>query len=221
METSGFCAELWMRGVKRIFTYGGTPMLSFSARYPQIALRCNPAAQKSIRREIRAQVGGVYRDASGELYRLAVSDYRNSLENGFPFHRYDVMLQYTITCRRACRLSLYRDQYAYTGGAHGSTVRASDTWDLRSGQKLPLASFFPGKADYRSFVIGEITRQADEKMRKTPGVLFENYRDLIPAAFDETHCYLTPQGVAVYYQQYEIAPYSTGIVVFMLPCAAE
>lgn len=219
METSGLCADIRMCKIERIFTYGDAPMISFSVCYPQVALLCNPAVQKSIRREIQAQVHQFYQYASNDLYQSAVSDYQNSLENGFPFHGYEAVLQYTVTYNGCCRLSVYRDQYSYTGGAHGNTVRISDTWNLGSGRSVPLADLFPGNPDYRAFLTGEITRQADEKMRDTPGVLFENYRALILEYFNENHYYLTPSGIDVYYQQYEIAPYSTGIVVFTIPHA--
>lgn len=54
-------------------------------------------------------------------------------------------------------------------------------------------------------------------MAENPGVYFDDYRKLIAQYFNEEQYYLTPQGVAIYYQQYEIAPYSTGIVVFTVP----
>ncbi len=219
METSNFFADIQMCKIERIFTYRNTPMISFFVHYPKVTLHCNPAAQKRMNRKIQAQVNQFCRYVSNDLYQLAVSDYKNSLGNDSPFHRYDAILEYTITYSWDCRLSLYRDQYTYTGGAHGSTVRASDTWNLESGLEIPLASFFPNDQNYKAFLIEKITRQADERMQKTPGIFFENYRDLILESFNEDHYYLTPTGIDIYYQQYEIAPYSTGIVVFTIPYA--
>lgn len=219
METSNFFADIQMCKIERIFTYRNTPMISFFVHYPKVTLHCNSAAQKRMNRKIQAQVNQFCRYASNDLYQLAVSDYKNSLGNDSPFHRYDAILEYTITYSWDCRLSLYRDQYTYTGGAHGSTVRASDTWNLENGLEIPLASFFPNDQNYKAFLIEKITRQADERMQKTPGIFFENYRDLILESFNEDHYYLTPTGIDIYYQQYEIAPYSTGIVVFTIPYA--
>jgi hypothetical protein len=219
METSSFLADIRMCNIERTFTYSNTPMISFSVCYPKVTLCCNPVVQNSINREIQSQVNQFYRYSSNDLYQLAISDYKDSLENEFPFRHYDTVLQYTITYNQDCYLSLYRDQYTYTGGAHGNTIRTSDTWSLMSGQGIPLASFFPNTPDYRTFLIEEITRQADKRLQETPGIFFENYRDLISESFDEDHYYLTPSGIDIYYQQYEIAPYSTGIVVFTIPYA--
>lgn len=195
-------------------------MISISIRYPKVTLCRNPSAQRSINSQIQAQVNRFYYYASNDLYWQAISDYKNSLENKFPFHPYDAVLQYEITYNQHCHLSLYYDQYTYTGGAHGNTVRASDTWGLWDGQSIPLSGFFPAGQDYRALLIDKITRQADERMQQNPGIFFENYRDLISESFNEEHYYLTPSGIAVYYQQYEIAPYVTGIVVFTIPYTA-
>lgn len=219
MEPSSFRASIVMRKIKRTFSYDNTTVLTLSARYPQVTLRFNPTAQKSIDRQIQAQVNAFYHDASNDLYRQAVADYQEAQKNGYPFRSYEAMLQYTITYNRHCHLSLYRDQYEYTGGAHGNTRRASDTWSLRSGHTVPLYSLFPAGQDYRVFLIRHIQRQADERMQKEPGIFFENYRTLIVQYFNEEHYYLTPSGLAVYYQQYEIGPYATGIVIFTIPYA--
>ena len=221
MEISSFAAEIQMCDIEKTFTYNNTPMISFSVRYPKIALLCGPAAQNGIAQTIQAQINAFYQEAAHDLCPLAISDYQNALENGFPFHPYDATLQYTVTYNQNGHLSLYHDHYTFTGGAHGSTVRASDTWSLPRGQHLPLSHFFPKDPNYRTTLIRELTRQADERMRENPGIFFDNYRELISEAFREDHYYLTPAGIDIYYQQYDIAPYSTGIVVFTIPYAEK
>ncbi|MCE5235347.1 MAG: DUF3298 and DUF4163 domain-containing protein [Clostridiaceae bacterium] len=219
MDPSNFRASIVMRKIERSFAYDGTPMLALSIRYPTVTLPRNPSAQKSIDGQIQAQVNAFYHYAADDLYRQAVAAYKDAQENGFPFHRYDAILQYTITYNQRCHLSLYRDQYEYTGGAHGNTVRASDTWSLETGRNLPLYSFFPAGRDYRAFLISQIIKQADVRMQQEPGIFFENYRALIVQYFNGEHYYLTPAGLVIYYQQYEIAPYVTGIVPFTIPYA--
>ncbi|MEL7609477.1 MAG: DUF3298 and DUF4163 domain-containing protein [Bacillota bacterium] len=220
MDSLNFFARITLCRMKQTFPYNNTPMLTLSILYPKVALRRNPTAQNGINRRIKAQVCDFYRYASGDLYGQAIAAYKEAQENGFPFHRYDAMLQYEITYNQHCHLSLYRDQYEYTGGAHGNTIRSSDTWNLISGERIPLSDLFPAGQDYRALLIEQITKQADERMQQDPGIFFEDYRALISQYFNEEHYYLTPSGVAVYYQQYEIAPYATGIVVFTIPYAA-
>lgn len=192
-------------------------MLTISITYPEVTLRRNPQAQSSINQQIQEQVSDFARYAANDLYQQAIAAYEESQKSGFPFFGYDAVLQYTVTYNHQCHLSMYRDQYEFTGGAHGNTIRSSDTWDLTSGQNLPLASFFSPGQDYKAFLIKQILVQAEQQMQKNPGIYFEDYKTLIVKYFNEKSYYLTPAGVAIYYQQYEIAPYATGIVVFTIP----
>lgn len=214
---ANFKAMIAMRRIKRIFSYNRKIMLTLSILYPEVALRRNRPAQAAINRHIRGEVADFYRYAVSDLYRQAVAAYQESLQSGYPFHPYDAVLHYEITYNQNCHLSMYRDQYQFTGGAHGGTIRSSDTWNLETGRRLPLPSLFPPGQDYKAFLVEQILLQADREMQQNPGIYFEDYRSLIVKNFNEESYYLTPSGLAVYYQQYEIAPYATGIVVFTIP----
>jgi len=217
MNASNFSAAITMLEVKRTFLCSGTAVLSLSITYPKVVLPHNSPAQNNINCHISAQVYDFYHYASDDLCRQAVAACGDAQKNGFPFHNYDAVLRYEAAYNSNCYLSLYRDQYVYTGGAHGNTVRASDSWNLSGGCVLPLSFFFPPGQDYRAFLIEQIFKQADWQMQQNPGIYFKDYRALIVKNFNEKSYYLTPSGMAVYYQQYEIAPYSTGIVVFTVP----
>jgi hypothetical protein len=195
-------------------------VLELSISYPWVHLPRNRAAQGRINSCIRAQVEGFYRYASTELYMQAVCAKESAEQNGYPFHAFEAVLNYSIAFNQDCHLSLYRDQYTYTGGAHGATVRASDTWSLITGALLPLGSFFRRYRFHKELLIELILKQAEEDMRENPGIYFNNYPALIRQHFDEQQYYLTPEGLAVYYQQYDIAPYASGIVVFVIPYAS-
>lgn len=213
-------ANLSMRETREEFTYHGTVMLKLSIRYPEVRLPGNPLAEARINGRIRSEINRFTRYASGPLYRQAIRDYKDAQQNGYPFRTYEAVLNYEVTYNENCHLSAFRDQYEYAGGAHGGTIRASDTWDLRTGARMPLARFFPPRIHYRRILLDQILKQADRNMQQNPGIYFEDYRALIHKYFNEESYYLTPQGLAIYYQQYEIAPYATGIVVFVLPYRA-
>lgn len=46
--------------------------------------------------------------------------YLQAVENGYPVMVYEVIAEFTVTYNQNCALSLYTDQYIFTGGAHGS-----------------------------------------------------------------------------------------------------
>ena len=217
MDSLNYCANIVMCKIKRTFTYNSTPMLALTIHYPKVTLCYCPYAQDSINYQIQAQVCDFLHYVSSDLYQQAVATYNESLENKFPFRLYEAVLNYEITYNQDCHLSLYRDQYTFTGGAHGGTIRASNTWSLLGGCSLPLSCFFPVEQVNRAMLIDTITEQANEEIAQNPGIYFEDYPTLITKYFNEENYYLTCSGFAIYYQQYEIAPYSTGIVVFTIP----
>ncbi|NLJ59164.1 MAG: DUF3298 and DUF4163 domain-containing protein, partial [Tissierellia bacterium] len=134
-----------------------------------------------------------------------------------PFNIYNAYMVHEITYNENCFLSMYIDKYEYTGGAHGTTERSSYTWELWNGTNLSLRNFFKPGTDYRDFIIEEITRQADRNNRQDPYLYFDDYRSLIIKNFNEDSFYLTPEGITIYYQQYDIGPYVSGIIEFTIP----
>lgn len=216
MEQKDFSAEMIQHDVKKKFTYEGTAVLALNMSFPEVKLK-DRAAQNRINMVYVHVANRFYNQAATELYNNAVEDYRYRMKNGFPFIPYEADLKYTVTLNGSCVLSLYFDQYTFTGGAHGGTIRTSDTWDLNTGERIKLRDLFHGEEQCCRAVTEQIFLQADVNMKKDPGIYFDNYRDLILQYFDTDSFYLTPRAVAVYYQQYEIAPYASGILVFEIP----
>jgi hypothetical protein len=216
MNRNNSSADITMRETKREFTYDRTTVLSLTINRPVVSLPDNPQSQARINRRFQSESGEFYRYAATDLYRQAVQFYHDAQKNNFPFRPYEAFMQYEITYNMSCHLSSYNDRYQYTGGAHGSTVRSSDTFSLKTGRRLPLSHFFRPGFDYRGFLLGQILMQADENMQQNP-IYFDDYRKLIVQYFNPESYYLAPAGLVIYYQQYEIAPYSTGIVEFTIP----
>lgn len=212
MEMPGGSAVVVMREKKREFLYGRTAVLTFSVSYPE--LMSPGAAAGRINRRIRMQTEGFTRYASTVLYRQAVREYRDSKADGYPFRPYDAVMNYEVTLNQDCFFSFYRDRYEYTGGAHGNTLRLSDTWNLKTGGKLSLSELFMPGEDYGALLTEQIILQARENLSGNPGIYFDDYENLIVKFFNPDQFYLSPEGLNIYYQQYDIAPYSTGIVVF-------
>ncbi len=217
MNRNCFSAALSMGKVSRGYCHCGTKVLSLSSSYPKICLCGSPPAQLDINNRINSQVKCFISHGENELYCEAVAGLKAALENGYPFHSYETVLNYETAYNQNCHLSLYRDQYEFTGGAHGSTIRASDTWNLSTGKRLGLSQLFSCGKDYKAFLIAKISEQAACNMEENPGIYFEEYQSLIRDNFNERSFHLSSKGLSIYYQQYEIAPYATGIVTFTIP----
>ena len=119
---------------------------------------------------------------------------------------------------RNCVLSLYFDRYEYTGGAHGLTIRSSDTWNVASSSPIRLASLFPFVDEVDEYVIDNIVEQIDQLVMTESEVFpyFEDYETLVKENYNPNNFYLSHKGIIIYFQQYAIAPYSTGIPEFLI-----
>lgn len=209
-----FNAKISMHEYKKTFNYNNTEMLKLTIRYPKISLN-NLQSECQINNQINMEVSN-YKRYAKYLFKQAIKGYTQSQNNGYPFLGYEAYMEYSITYNENCFFSVYFDKYEFTGGAHGSTVRASNTWELCRGTRLQLNSFFRPGTDYRRLLIDEAIRQAEEIQRRQ-NIYFDDYKSLIIKNFNEDSFYLSPKGITIYYQQYDIAPYSTGIVEFTIP----
>ncbi len=154
---------------------------------------------------------------AGELRQDAQADLIDRQRDGNPFNPYEALLTYTTTLNADCLLSLYFDDYTYTGGAHGGTVRTSGTYSLNNGLPLSLGDMFPNNPNY----IADITRYIQDEVARQQGagegLWWDNSASLVPGALNPDSFYLTPRGITVYFQQYDIAPYASGMPEFLIP----
>lgn len=217
MKKTNCTAMVFMREFKQSFEYDNNVILTLIIKYPLINIPYNKSAENNINNMIKMQIEEYYNYVSRTLYNNAIDYYHDSQTNNFPFHVNEAIMNYTVTYNENCFLSLYTDKYEFTGGAHGNTIRSSDTWETCQGTHIPLNCYFYRGTNYMNFLINEITKQAEENLSQNPGIYFEDYKDLIVQYFNPDSYFLTPQGMVIYYQHYDIAPYSTGIVEFTIP----
>lgn len=210
-------ATINMRETNCKFKHDDIEMLTLHIKYPIVSVHNNPRVTDKINNQISMQVNEYMKYAANTLYNQAMNTYIDSLKNDFPFYGYEAYMEYTITYNDNCFLSLYIDKYEFTGGTHGNTIRTSNTWELCTGESIDLYCFFEPHIDYTHMIIQEIITQAEENVKENPGIYFDDYKDLIIKSFNPDSFYMSPNGITIYYQQYDIAPYATGIVEFTIP----
>lgn len=109
-------------------------------------------------------------------------------------------------------ISIPATYYQYTGGAHGLTTKLTYNYDLNTGKEIKLNDLFKKDFDYKS-IINKVIR---EDIAKEPSVYFENGA-LFKGVDENQAYYLSRDGIIIYFQQYEIAPYASGIREFKIP----
>lgn len=193
--------------------YGGIVLLRYKIEYPRFEA---PIYRMSV-----AVINEYYKNRAIEfqdycetvLFDIAVRQYLEDIQNDYPIRTLEAVLTYEITYMASCIISLYCDQYEYTGGAHGNTARDSQTWSLQKCGLIELRRLVKCPPGYKAYILREVEKQ----IRNEPEVYFENYKELVREAFNEYSYYCIPEEIVIYYQQYDIAPYSSGIREFGIP----
>lgn len=193
--------------------FNGETVLTYKIEYPEFESSHYQISLASINKFYKDKALEYQNYCRNELFEMAVEQYKYDIENNFPVHVYEALVVYELTYNIDCIISLYFDQYEYTGGAHGNTLRYSQTWNLQKCSNIELSQLFSCSLDYKAYIL----RQVEQQIRKDPSIYFENYEQLILETFNENSFYCTPEGIVLYYQQYDIAPYSSGIREFLIP----
>lgn len=197
--------------------YKDTKVMHYSIKYPHFNSDAYHTLTNKLNNYYRTKAVMYQRTNIMQLYQEAMVDYEYSIANDYPVHEYEAIVEYTVTYNKNCVLSLYFDQYEYTGGAHGNTVRTSDTWNLAQSKYADLSDFFPGKSNYKEFIIESIINQIKQQVKDNTTMVFDDYPKLVAENFKTNNFYLTEEGVVIYFQQYDIAPYASGILTFVIP----
>ncbi|MFZ2539289.1 MAG: DUF3298 and DUF4163 domain-containing protein [Oscillospiraceae bacterium] len=193
--------------------YNGETVLTYKIEYAEFKSSFYQMSLVVINKFYKNKALEYQNYCKNELFKMAVEQYKYDIENNLPVRVFEALVVYKITYNIACIISVYFDQYEYTGGAHGNTVRYSQTFNLQKCSKINLSQLFICSLDYKAYIL----RQVKEQIHKDPSIYFEDYEKLIVETFNENSFYCTPEGIVVYYQQYDIAPYSSGIREFLIP----
>lgn len=120
---------------------------------------------------------------------------------------------YKVIYNNNSLLSLYFDKYEFLGGAHGMTYRMPFNIDLRDGSELELSDVFKPDSNYKDV----IDKAIQAEIAKNPEGYFEPEMDGFKGIEDDQFFTLQLDGITVYFQLYDIAPYAAGIPEFKIP----
>lgn len=199
--------------------YKGIVILSYTVRYPYFISNRYQITLDKLNHYYRTRAYMYVKTDIMKLYQMAMVEYENAVANNFPIRPFDIITVYEVTYNRDCVLSLYFDKYEYTGGAHGMTIRTSDSWNITCSSPIGIDDIFLITDDINAYVIGVIVEQIDQEAKAEAESFpyFEDYANLVKENFNPKNFYLNDRGVIIYFQHYEIAPYSSGISEFLLP----
>lgn len=147
-----------------------------------------------------------------EIEKDAAKTYKEFPENG-DFRKYSFDSEFEVTYDKNNILSIVNTIYYYTGGAHGMTIKKPYVFDTNTGKIAYLKNFFDKNEDYRNIILGEIKKEISTH----PEMYYDNIISSLNGIPIDQNFYLTNEGVVVFYDLYDIAPYVAGIREFKVP----
>lgn len=198
--------------IKNELKYKNTVILTYRLEYPEITSSSYCYGKNIFNKYNKDKAIMLENYIKNKLYFDAVSTYEYNSANGYPIMVFEVISEFNITYNNGFLVSLYEDKYEFTGGAHGNTIRTSQNWNLSTGCFIPISYFFPNNPYY----LVNIFKNINSQIQANPENYFDNYCELVLETFNPESFYVTPENIAIYFQQYDIAPYSSGIPVFYI-----
>ncbi|HEX2925798.1 MAG TPA: stalk domain-containing protein [Ruminiclostridium sp.] len=125
-----------------------------------------------------------------------------------------------IYSRNGDILSVRLDRYNYTGGAHGSSWIDAITMNTGTGKTYSkISDIFKTGSAWQSFIKNSIVKQIgdrDKKSIKTGGypIFFDDAEATIKAYDNNFNYYIDGNTLVIYFEEYELAPYASGIPKF-------
>ncbi len=139
-------------------------------------------------------------------------------EYGTPIVGRYLDVTYTTELNRENVVSFYIVKVAYSGGAHDYIELDSETFDISKGVRLMADNLFSVDREVYSrkikdYIISEMDRREEEDSQH----YYDQYDELVELTYDPENFVLTEEGLKVYFQLYDLAPYAAGTVTFVVP----
>ena len=148
---------------------------------------------------------------------VSLEDYLAEDEGPF-YGPYEYDASFQVTRNDGVLLSIARECYYYTGGAHGGTSYWGETYIVESGARLSASDLFAVPFDV---AMGQVYARVLEKMdaEVLDGLYGDDPEDCLKDDWDSADFYFTDTGVVFFWQEYAIAPYAAGPQIYELPYA--
>ncbi len=120
-------------------------------------------------------------------------------------------------------LSVVFDISQDVGGLHADFTRVSRSFNADTGEQLTLADLARNEDQLKTFMKNYVIGLAagDQYKENGQSIFFEDFEAAIGGLIDAgSNWYLNDEGLVVYANPYDIAPYSCGVLMFEIPYSA-
>ncbi len=127
---------------------------------------------------------------------------------------YEMEVRYTVAAASPDFISILFFVYEYTGGAHPNTTTTAFNYDLTRNQPVRLADLFDPKADHLK-ILSEYSIRELKKLKTVDGA----EEGAGPKAENFASWNITPGGLRITFDRYQVAAYAAGDHEVLIPFA--
>lgn len=112
-------------------------------------------------------------------------------------------------------ISILFEDFAYLGGAHPGKYYLALNYDATTGEVLTLQDLFKTESDY----LGLVSALSIADLQTRSDMMFEDFETSGAAPSEENYKVwaITPQGLLIVFQEYQVAPYAAGAQTVLIP----
>ena len=188
----------------------GTTLVNIKYSYPIIVSKRNSEFLSSINDEYKLNVEKFLNEAE-ESKEEAESLYEDIKEDFRPYTR---ELDFDINMNNKGLMSITTNNYYYNGGAHGSYVMQSRTFDFNNEIELTVEQVINNDEWNIKENVHELFKQ---KLQKEGLGLDEIWGDILKEEVDNVNFYLKENTLVFYFNAEQIAPYALGVQTVEVP----
>jgi hypothetical protein len=195
---------------KEIKSEDGTTLVNIKYSYPIVENKRNSKFLNSVNEEYRLNAEKFLKDAE-ESKVEAQSLYEELKEVFRPYTR---ELDFDINMNNKGLISITNNNYYYNGGAHGSYIMKSRTFDVNNGLELTLDKVINNDV----WNIKENVHKLFEEKLQNDGLDLSNiWGELLKEEIDNVNYYIKDGALVLYFNAEQIAPYALGAPTVEVP----
>lgn len=196
----------------------GTVIYSRSYTQPLVTIAGNAEAAEKINADIQSRIDAftasdTIRKESHEYYELA------SKEGDSDFFEYNESLGFEKVRSDANVISFIMNSSGYMGGAHGYYNSFGLNYDTKTGELIDFAALSDDADKFHNDTLEynrELTQTDEYKERMFPEDFFDG-SELETVLYGDEKWYLSDEGLVFISNPYELGPYASGIIEFVIP----
>lgn len=188
---------------KEIKNDEGITLVNLKYSYPVIDNKNNKEFINNINNEYKYS-SDMFVNEAYEIKEEAEYLYQERADGFTPYTR---ELDYDVTLNKNGLLSITNNKYYYNGGAHGTFLKQSRTFDLNNEKELALDNII----NTNVWNIKEnVYKLFEEKLMNDGLDLTEYWGEMLKDEIDNINFYLKDDALVLYFNAEQVAPYALG-----------